>query len=90
MEEVFYEINCILTKLCVLMSEKDKIQENFVKNDIKICVNSLKNSLSKIETLGLCTYVLSTYGNSYSYVRSIFKKRKIVYTLSVLDRSVMR
>ena len=30
------------------MSEKDKIQENLVKNDIKIIVNSLKNSLSKI------------------------------------------
>ena len=24
------------------MSKKDKIQENFVKNDIKICANSLK------------------------------------------------
>ena len=30
------------------MSEKDKIQENFVKNEIKISVHSLKNSLSKI------------------------------------------
>ena len=27
--------------------KKDKIQENFAKNDIKICANSLKNSLSK-------------------------------------------
>ena len=35
MEWVFYELNCILTKLWVLMSEKDKIQENFVKIDTK-------------------------------------------------------
>ena len=49
--------------------KKDKIQENFVKNDIKICANYLKNSVSKISQLGICTYVLSTYGNSYSYVR---------------------
>ena len=77
-------------KIMGINVKKDKIQENFVKNDIQICANSLKNILLKIAALGLCTYVLSTYGNSYSYVRSIFTMRKIVYTLWVLDRSVMR
>ena len=50
MEEAFYEINCILTKLWVLMSKKDKINEISPKNDIKICAHTLKNCFHTLGT----------------------------------------
>ena len=73
MEWVFYEINCIKTKLWELMSKKYKIHEDLTKR----CANSLKIFLSKIYELILCTYVLSTHGNSYSDVRSIFTMKRL-------------
>ena len=71
------------------MSEKYTIHEIFVIIDTKISANSLENTLSKIYLYFLCTYVLWTYGKSYTYVRSKLTMRKIFYPLWVQDRSAI-